>query len=214
MASTTFIDNQTTIYAAWLNDVNTAVYNGTFPNGSLSLTTLAVSGTVSGAGFTSLINNTFTAPGPIGSVTPSTGGFTTLSATSVSANSLSLTTALPASSGGTGLSSVGTSGFVLASNGSALVYKKLGLGMTGEIWNTVTRSLNVTYTNSNSYPIQLGISVFLPSGAGFTILVNGVAVGQDTNAASTRASFYPIVPTGATYVVTGTGTITHWAELY
>lgn len=40
MASTTFIDNQTIIYAAWLNDVNNAVYNGIFPNGVLNPTTL------------------------------------------------------------------------------------------------------------------------------------------------------------------------------
>ena len=40
MASTTFIDQQTIIYAAWLNDVNNAVYNGTFPNGVLNVTTV------------------------------------------------------------------------------------------------------------------------------------------------------------------------------
>lgn len=40
MASTTFIDQQTTIYAAWLNDVNNAVYNGNFPNGTLNPTTV------------------------------------------------------------------------------------------------------------------------------------------------------------------------------
>jgi hypothetical protein len=40
MASTTFIDQQTVIYAAWLNDVNNAVYNGSFPNGILNITTL------------------------------------------------------------------------------------------------------------------------------------------------------------------------------
>ena len=40
MASTTFIDQQTVIYAAWLNDVNNAVYNGNFPNGTLNPTTV------------------------------------------------------------------------------------------------------------------------------------------------------------------------------
>ena len=40
MASTTFIDQQTIIYAAWLNDVNNAVYNGSFPNGVLNVTTV------------------------------------------------------------------------------------------------------------------------------------------------------------------------------
>ena len=36
MASTTFIDQQTVILAAWLNDVNNAVYNGNFPNGTIN----------------------------------------------------------------------------------------------------------------------------------------------------------------------------------
>jgi hypothetical protein len=40
MASTTFTDQQTVIYAAWLNDVNNAVYNGTFPNGTINPTTV------------------------------------------------------------------------------------------------------------------------------------------------------------------------------
>ena len=98
MASTTFIDNQTTIFADWLNDVNTAVYTGVFPNGSLSLTTLNVTGAVTGAGFTSLINNSLSAPGAIGSATPNTGVFTTLSATTLNATTLNatgVTTPLP-----------------------------------------------------------------------------------------------------------------------
>jgi hypothetical protein len=40
MSTTTFIDGQSVIYASWLNDVNAAVYNGTFPNGIINLTTL------------------------------------------------------------------------------------------------------------------------------------------------------------------------------
>ena len=43
MASTTFIDNQTIIYASWLNDVNSLTYNGTVLNGILNgPTTLAL----------------------------------------------------------------------------------------------------------------------------------------------------------------------------
>ena len=43
MASTTFIDNQTIIYASWLNDVNGMTYNGTVLNGILNgPTTLAL----------------------------------------------------------------------------------------------------------------------------------------------------------------------------
>jgi hypothetical protein len=36
MASTTFIDNQTIIYASWLNDVNNMTYNGVVLNGVLN----------------------------------------------------------------------------------------------------------------------------------------------------------------------------------
>jgi len=42
MASTTFIDNQTVIVASWLNDVNSAVYDGESISGILNGTTLAL----------------------------------------------------------------------------------------------------------------------------------------------------------------------------
>lgn len=42
MASTVFVDNQTIIYAAWLNDVNNLTYNGVLPNGILNSSTLAL----------------------------------------------------------------------------------------------------------------------------------------------------------------------------
>jgi len=92
MASTTFIDNQTTIYAAWLNDVNNAVYNGVFVSPTITATSMVCTGTASGAGFTNLINNVFASPGAIGSATPNTGAFTTLSATTLTATTLTATT--------------------------------------------------------------------------------------------------------------------------
>jgi hypothetical protein len=68
MASTTFIDQQTIIYAAWLNDVNNAVYNGTFPNGVLNPTTLnATSIVATNATITNLTATNFT---------PTLGNFT------------------------------------------------------------------------------------------------------------------------------------------
>jgi len=42
MASTTFINNQTVIVAEWLNDVNSAVYDGESISGILNGTTLAL----------------------------------------------------------------------------------------------------------------------------------------------------------------------------
>jgi len=42
MASTTFINNQTVIYAEWLNDVNAWTYDGTSISGIINGTTLAL----------------------------------------------------------------------------------------------------------------------------------------------------------------------------
>ena len=93
MASTTFIDNQTTIYAAWLNDVNSVVYDGIFQSSTITAASMVCTGTASGAGFTNLINNTFSSPGAIGTTTPNTGAFTTLTATTLTATGV--TTPLP-----------------------------------------------------------------------------------------------------------------------
>ena len=38
MADTTFVDNQTVIVAAWLNDVNDLTYSKTFPAGEVAIT--------------------------------------------------------------------------------------------------------------------------------------------------------------------------------
>lgn len=111
MSSTTFVDNQTVIYASWLNDVNAVAYNGTFIASIVTPSNLVCNGTVSGNGFNNLISNVLASPPAIGSVTPNSGAFSTLG----------LTNPLAANYGGTGLTSPGTSGNVLTSNGSAWI---------------------------------------------------------------------------------------------
>lgn len=228
MASTVFIDNQTTIMAAWLNDVNNAVYNGIFQSSSITATNMICTGTASGVGFTNLVNNTFASPAAIGNVTPNTGAFTTLTSNSLSTLSINgLTTPLSIGQGGTGLTSVGTSGYALASNGSGLTYKRLGLGMTGENWNNVlgSRSFGVSYTNNYSYPIMLSICTSSSGSNGnhvLNIYVNGVLFSQQTlygagNSGNAIAGV--IVPPGQTYAADTTGSnattnLSQWFELY
>jgi hypothetical protein len=225
MASTTFIDNQTTIFADWLNDANNVVYNGVFVSPTITATSMVCTGTASGVGFTNLINNVFASPGAIGNATPNTGAFTTLSATAITATSITgLTTPLSISQGGTGLSAAGTSGYALASNGTGLVYKKLGLGITGEIWNNVagSRAFNTTYTNSNAYPIVVNFAGTLQgvSQSTITFLVGSTTVGQiaqNTAGGNTglTGTISVIVPPSATYRVNcGAGSINAWTELY
>ncbi len=71
MANTNFVNYQTIIDASWLNDVNNLVYQGIIPATTIYPTNITASGTIQGLA----IQNT-----PIGSVTPSTGVFTTLTA--------------------------------------------------------------------------------------------------------------------------------------
>ena len=123
----------------------------------------------------------------------------------------------------------GTAGNILVSNGTTwnsstvgLSGIKLGLGITGEVWNDITgsRSSGVTYTNSRSYPIAVSVAGNLSSGyfggAGY---VNGALIQlwsyKSDASGSNGGSVYMIVPPGATYQVDITVNITFvWNELY
>jgi len=167
---------------------------------------------------------TGTAPFTVSSTTPvanlSIGGN---AATATTATNVSGTVAI--ANGGTGLTSAGTSGYVLGSTGSALAYKKLGLGITGEVWNSVTgsRSLSTTYTNSNAYPIMVSVIV---AGSGNVTVSGTLTIGSVTVATglqtvggnqgtNTTITLPGIVPPGVTYsVTTSSASISSWSELY
>jgi hypothetical protein len=156
MASTTFTDNQSVIYASWLNDVNSTVYSGTFQASIITPSNIVCNGTVSGTGFTGLVNNTLGSPSAIGNVVPNTGAFTTLSTSGVaSLNSLNLTTALTIANGGTGLTAVGATGNVLTSNGttwtSSAPPAANGMTLLGTITTTSGTSVSLTGLTLTSY---------------------------------------------------------------
>lgn len=213
MASTTFVDNQTVIYASWLNDVNAVVYNGTFVASIVTPSNLVCNGTVSGTGFTSLVANVLASPPAIGSAVPAAGSFTTLSA-----NSLSLVNPLAATYGGTGLTSPGTSGNVLTSNGSAwtstapTIPPSLGVGQTWTVFNSTTRAFGTTYTNSTGKPIYVIVSS--SNGYSLTAYVDGVAVGSTASGTSAVAlGMSWIVPNGSTYSLSSSAAWQGWSEL-
>ena len=142
-----------------------------------------------------------------------------------------LTTALSVAQGGTGSTSLtannvllgngtsalqkvapGTSGNVLTSNGTtwASATPVTGIG-DGQTWQDVTasRSTNTTYTNNTGKPIMVMLRI-ITGGAGAT--VGGVTIMDFSSAnlnTATNGNF--IVPTGATYSVTGS--INKWFEL-
>jgi hypothetical protein len=119
-----------------------------------------------------------------------------------------------------------TSGNLLVSNGTTWTSTtlassgiKLGLGITGEVWNNVTgsRSSGASYTNSNSYPISICVSTGPGTGQSVVIVVGGVTVSNQTGGGSGYIQTVmgtAIVPAGATYSVTYTGASPLWTELY
>jgi hypothetical protein len=122
----------------------------------------------------------------------------------------------------------GAAGRLLVSNGTTWTSAtlassgvKLGLGITGEVWNnlTGTRSANTTYTNSNAYPIM--VTIQMHTGSSGTnpseVSVAGITVwrtnsGGWTGGTDTTATF--IVPPGATYQTNSSSAGSLWAELY
>jgi hypothetical protein len=132
--------------------------------------------------------------------------------------------------GTSGINSVapGTSGNALRSNGSAWVSGKLGLGLSGEVWNNVvgSRAANTTYTNSNSYPIMFAVSAQknTPSNTQgiLEMVVNGSVITQVQSRVGNNIdhnvvvlSSVVIVPPGQTYRANlNDSSLTIWNELY
>jgi hypothetical protein len=175
MASTTFIDQQTIIYAAWLNDANNAVYNGIFAASSISPANLVCNGSVSGTGFTNLVNNGLSAPGPIGSATPNTGAFTTLSA-----SSLTLTTKLAVAQGGTGLATLTANNVILGNGTSTPSF--VAPGTSGN----VLTSNGTTWTSSTPIPAfgAIGSYAFVAintSGTAYPVSGDSYSAGTGSN---------------------------------
>jgi microcystin-dependent protein len=98
---------------------------------------------------------------------------------------------------------------------------EVGIGV-GQTWQNVTstRTQGVTYTNQTSKPIQVSIYCQVQgiNQASMTLTVGGVIVAtMGHNTAGYNLGSYQtltaIVPTGTTYSVSGTGTISNWSEL-
>jgi hypothetical protein len=142
-------------------------------------------------------------------------------ASSITANSVILGNGSSALSGN--LVAPSTSGYALRSNGTTWTSQRLGLGMTGEVWNDVnsSRALNSTYTNNNGYPIMVIVSVVYPTSGGnsikYTVDSKDIGYESGNSATDTGDSFSFIVPTGKTYAVTitnGSVNLDNWYELY
>jgi len=92
-----------------------------------------------------------------------------------------------------------------------------GLGVN-QTWQSVTRAIGTTYTNSTGKPITVAITASCSAGLSVQgLTINGVAVyAASVNVATAASGFSLIVPDGATYVTLtngGTLTLVTWVEL-
>ena len=103
-----------------------------------------------------------------------------------------------------------------ASDGTvSLTSDVIGVGQT---WQSPSRAIGTTYTNSTGKPIMVAITASCTNG--FTVqglIINGATVyAGSVNVATAASGFSIIVPNGATYVTTtngGTLSLVSWAEL-
>lgn len=130
--------------------------------------------------------------------------------------------------GTSGINSVSpsTSGNFLVSNGTAWTSTtlassgaKLGLGITGEVWNDVTgsRSFNTSYTNSNAYPIAVSARTTCSGGSAIAFIVDGVTISNfnwQFNGCGSFGGGFVIVPPGKTYQLNSGQGLDFWRELY
>ena len=89
---------------------------------------------------------------------------------------------------------------------------EIGVGQT---WQDVSRSSNVTYTNSTGKPIAIS-GYYFQSGSNtksIKIIVGSVTVGRSDSSYANDNQVFAIIPSGNTYVVSISGTTGYWREL-
>jgi hypothetical protein len=136
--------------------------------------------------------------------------------TGITSPAIDLTTPLPISDGGTGLTSVGTSGNVLTSDGTAWTSAVLGAPFTGQTYANYagSRSLGTTYTNSTGKAICIWVGWQLANSKYCQLIVGGNIASQFFGNNYAWAYGFAIVPNGATYSSNANGqSITYWYEL-
>jgi hypothetical protein len=224
---------------------STAVFSGAISSVSPAFTGTPTAPTATAGTSTTQIATTAFTTTAIATATGSLGTMSTQNANNVAITGGTITgiTDLTVADGGTGRSTLtanavltgnGTSGInsvspsiagnLLVSNGTTWTSAtlassgvKLGLGITGETWNSVSRGFGSTYTNSYAYPIVVSATATCAVTSEIHAYVNGSLVQWfqwQFNGCGSFGGAFIIVPPGATYRLDSAQGVYNWVELY
>ena len=226
---------------------STAAFSGAISSVSPTFTGTPTVPTATAGTNTTQIATTAFVTGAITTATGALGTMSTQNANNVAITGGSITgiTDLAVADGGTGRSTLtannvvlgngtsgvnfvapSTSGNLLVSNGTTWTSAtlassgvKLGLGITGEVWNDVTgsRAFNTSYTNSNAYPIAVSARTTCSTGSSINFIVDGVSISYfnwQFNGCGSFGGGFVIVPPGKTYQLDSGQSVNFWRELY
>lgn len=226
---------------------STATFSGAISSVSPTFTGTPLSTTAAPGTNTTQIATTAFTTAAITAATGSLGTMSTQNANNVSITGGTITgiTDLAVADGGTGRSTLtannillgngtsavnfvapSTSGNLLVSNGTtwtsttlAASGVKLGLGITGEVWNDLTgsKAFNTSYTNNFSYPIAVTARTNCSGGSSINFIVDGVSISffnWQFNGCGSFGGGFVIVPPGKTYQLDSGQSLNYWRELY
>jgi hypothetical protein len=224
---------------------STAAFSGAISSVSPTFTGTPTAPTATAGTNTTQIATTAFTTGAVGTAVAALGTMSTQNANNVSITGGTIVgiTDLAVADGGTGRSTLtanavltgnGTSGInsvspstagnLLVSNGTSWTSTtlassgvKLGLGITGETWNSVSRGFGSTYTNSFAYPIVVSATATCAVTSEIHAYVNGSLVQWfqwQYNGCGSFGGAFIIVPPGATYRLDSGQGVYNWVELY
>jgi hypothetical protein len=229
LSSTLAVTGATSLSTGSISGVMTALTATAGTNTTQIATTAFVTGAIT------------TATGALGTMSTQNANNVNITGGAISG----LGTAIPVASGGTGRSTLtannvvlgngtsgvnfvapGAAGNLLVSNATSWTSStlaasgvKLGLGITGEVWNDVAsgRGFNSTYTNSNAYPIAVSATATCAVTSEIHAYVDGVLIAWyqwQFNGCGSYGGTFIIVPPGKTYRLDSGQGVYQWKELY
>jgi hypothetical protein len=214
----TFVSSTATAQEVTVTKVTEPVYRSSSTydyenSGSLTVEALNVTNLTTTSGLTaSALDGPVLTAGQSGIT--GVGTLTSLDVTgTLSLGSLSVGTSVNISSTGTvSAPSVSVGGFSFSDctygGGNALGFS--------QTWSdqTSSRAVSTTYTNTNSRPIQVLVTMYSTSSRTFILYCDDVLISAGyTQSTRNYVQLNGVIPVSSSYRVQGTGTITSWTEL-